>query len=165
MRRFLYDMEFKDSTIDSRPNFKEWKHSWATRDMTRFSPKQGNDDDCGVFTILLIYLISRGVQLQRTTDNQQSVTERKLRLMIAFSLIKCNEWPAPAGRLTTLLLVSAAAQQPRPDTKSGRSLSLGLLLGKAKYKKDTMDCSGHLLARLSLLITGSRQLSPSQILS
>ena len=91
MRRFLYDMKFKDTTIDSRPDFEEWKHSWATRDKTRYFPKQGNDDDCGVFTILSIYLISRGVQLQRTTYDQQSVIDRKLRRMIAHSLMKCNE--------------------------------------------------------------------------
>ena len=94
-----------------------------------------------------------------------TVSYGKVQQMIVHSLIKCNEWHAPLGRLTTLSLVSAEVQQPRPDTKSGRSLSLGLLLGKAKYKKDTLDCSSRRLTRLSLLITGSGQLSPSQMLS
>ena len=95
MRQFLYDLKFKGSPVDNRPNFEEWKSSWTTRDMTRQSPKQaGNDDDCGVFTILLIYLISQGVNLRRTSYDQHIVTDRKLRQMIALSLIKCNELTA-----------------------------------------------------------------------
>ena len=52
---------------------------------------QENDDDCGVFTILSIYLISRGVRLQRSSYNQNIVTNRKLRRCIALALMKCNE--------------------------------------------------------------------------
>ena len=161
MRQFLYDLKFKGTTIDSGPNFEEWKRSWTTRDMTRHSPKQENDDDCGVSTILSVYTSSLEVYNCRGHPMISRVWWNG----------SCNKWLCtawlnamsgmPLGRLTTLSLVSAEVQQPRPDTKSGRSLSLGLVLGKAKYKKDTLDCSSHPLTRLSLLITGCIQLSPS----
>ena len=134
MRRFLYDMEFKDSTIDSRPNFEEWKHSWATRDMTRYSPKQRNDDDCGVFTILSIYLISRGVQLQRTTYDQQSVMERKLRQMIVLSLIKCNDFPTP-GEIDNLIVSERRSTTTASRYKKRKKSESRLTVGKSKVQK------------------------------
>ena len=134
MRRFLYDMKYKGSTIDSRPNFEEWKHSWATRDMTRYSPKQGNDDDCGVFTILSIYLISRGVQLQRTTYDQQSVIDRKLRRMIAHSLMKCNEWPDP-GEVDSMIVSERHSTTTASRHRKRRKSESRLTVGKSKVQK------------------------------
>ena len=59
MRRYLYDEKFKDVAPDQRPDFDQWKTTWAIRDMSSSSPRQTNGDDCGVFTILSIYLLSR----------------------------------------------------------------------------------------------------------
>ena len=134
MRRFLYDMKFKDSTIDSRPNFEEWKRSWATRDMSRYYPKQRNDDDCGAFTILSIYLISRGRQLQRTTYDQQSVIDRKLRQMIAHSLMKCNEWPDP-GEVDSMIVSERHSTTTASRHRKRRKSESRLTVGKSKVRK------------------------------
>ena len=59
-------------------------------------PRQTNGDDCGVFTILSIYLQSRGVQLLRSSYSQLCVTMRQLRQSIAFALLQANEF-APSS--------------------------------------------------------------------
>ena len=64
LRQYLYDKEFKDVTTDQRPDFDELKLYWSTQDKGSCSPKQRNRHGCGVVTVLSIYLLSRGVQLQ-----------------------------------------------------------------------------------------------------
>ena len=92
MRRYLvYDEEYKDVPVEQRPDFEQWKTTWAFRHMSSSSPKQTNGDDCGVFTIFSIYLLSRGVQLSRSTYSQSCIERRQLRRSIAFALLQANE--------------------------------------------------------------------------
>ena len=79
MRRYLYDEKFKDVAPGQRPEFEQWKTTWAIRDMSSSLPRQTNGDDCGVFTILSIYLLSRGVQLSCSTYSQSCIERRQLR--------------------------------------------------------------------------------------
>ena len=65
-RRYLYDKEYKEVALNDRPDFDEWKYTWTTQDKSRDSPKQENSFDCGTFVMISIYLISRGVRLQRS---------------------------------------------------------------------------------------------------
>ena len=58
MRKYLYDEAFKDMALDLRPDFEVWKRDWKTQDKNSSAPKQGNGDNCGVFIILSIYLLS-----------------------------------------------------------------------------------------------------------
>ena len=91
MRRYLYDANLEDE--DSRDDFDTWKHGWAIHNLTRDTPKQRNNTDCGVFTILLIYLGSRGVNLQRTTYTQEAVDTHRMRRSITLALMKVNDTP------------------------------------------------------------------------
>ena len=79
MRRYLYEEKFKDVAPEQRPAFIQWKTTWAIRNMSSSSPRQTNGVDCGVFTILSIYLLSRGVQLSRSTYSQSCIERRQLR--------------------------------------------------------------------------------------
>ena len=65
MRQFLYDLKFKGAPVNNKPNFEEWKSSWTTWDMTQQSPLQGNDNNRGVFTILLRFTSSLEVYICR----------------------------------------------------------------------------------------------------
>ena len=91
MRKYLYDKEFKGVVLDARSNFDDWKHTWITQDKSRDSPRQESTYDCGLFTMILIYLMSRGVQLQRSLYNQFGVSSRQLRRSIVFVLVQANK--------------------------------------------------------------------------
>ena len=136
MREYLYDMRYRHTPVENRPVFEEWKLGWKTRDMTRSSPKQDNNDDCGVFTILSIYLISRGVQLQRRTYNQHIVTNRKLRRCIALALMKCNKISAPGamdGFVTSQRRTATTSSRGRKRKRKETRLTAG----KSKVRRDS----------------------------
>ena len=111
MRSYLYDKEFKDVVPEARPNFDDWKRTWKTQDKSRDSPRQENMYDCRLFTMISIYLMSRGVQLQRSSYDQFGVSSRQLRQTIAFVLVQANE-PSPtvsvAPHITSRQRVTAA---------------------------------------------------------
>ena len=71
MRKYLYDKEFKGTLVNDRPAFTEWKQDWDTQNESGYFPKLQNGDDCGVFTLLSIYLLS-SVQISRSTYDQAS---------------------------------------------------------------------------------------------
>ena len=61
MRSYLYDEEFKDVVPEAHPNFDNWKRTWKTQDKSRDSPRQENTYDCGLLTMISIYLMYREV--------------------------------------------------------------------------------------------------------
>ena len=79
MRRYLYDADLEDEDEDSRADFDSWKLGWAIQDCSRHAPKQHNTTDCGVFTLLSIYLASRGVDLRRSSYTQEAVYDLRMR--------------------------------------------------------------------------------------
>ena len=131
MRRYLYDEEYKDVPVEQRPDFEQWKTTWAIRNMSSSSPKQTNGDDCGVFTILSIYLLSRGVQLSRSSYSQSCVVTRQLRRSIAFALLQANE-RAPPSSVRNLL--GAPPGAPLPEGIS-RKRQAGIAAARAKKKR------------------------------
>ena len=91
MRRYLYDADFEND--EDRADFDDWKLGWSLHDRSRHAPKQQNGTDCGVFTLLSIYLASRGVVLQRSTYTQEAVYDCRMRRSIALALMKANDTP------------------------------------------------------------------------
>ena len=76
MRSYLYNKEFKDIVPEACPNFDNWKRTWEIQDKSRDLPRQENTYICGLITMILIYLMSRGVQLQRSSYDQFGVSSR-----------------------------------------------------------------------------------------
>ena len=70
MRRYLYDEKFKGADPDQRPDFETWKRTWKTKDRSSTSPRQHNGVDCGVFTLLSIYLLSTSEFIVFATTGQ-----------------------------------------------------------------------------------------------
>ena len=91
MRRYLYDADFEND--EDRADFDDWKLGWSLQDRSRHAPKQQNGTDCGVFTLLSIYLASRGVALRRSTYTQEAVYDCRMRRSIALALMKANDTP------------------------------------------------------------------------
>ena len=131
MQWYLYDEEYRDVVYDQRPDFEQWKTTWAIRDMSSSSPRQLNGDNCGVFTILSIYLLSRGVQLSCSSYSQSCVVTRQLRRSIAFALLQANE-RAPSSSVRNLL--GAPPGAPLPEGISRKRLA-GIAAARAKKKR------------------------------
>ena len=120
MRRYLYEEKFKDVAPEQRPAFVLWKTTWAIRNMSSSSPRQTNGVDCGVFTILSIYLLSRGVQLSRSTYSQSCIERRQLRRSIAFALLQANE-RAPISSVRQHLGVPPGGPLPESIARKRRA--------------------------------------------
>ena len=134
MQRYLFDEEYRDVAHDQRPDFEQWKTSWAIRDMSSSSPRQINGDDCGVFTILSIYLLSRGVQLSRSSYSQACVVTRQLRRSIAFALLQANE-QAPSSSVWNLLGAPPGAPPPEGIARKRRARIAAARENKKRRRK------------------------------
>ena len=139
----------------------------AAKDKADTQPfkKQDNSDDCGVFMILSIYLISRGVQLQRRTYNQHIVTNRKLRRCIALALMKCNEISAPGamdgfvtGQRRTATTSSRERKRKRTETRLTAALQ-----ARAKLEETLPDRSCRQINLMGFLSIENVQPSHSRI--
>ena len=64
--------------------------------MSNHSPVQHNTYDCGIFTMLTIYLHSRGVQISKLMYTQQSLYDNKIRRAFAALFMRNNELPSPS---------------------------------------------------------------------
>ena len=144
MRRYLYDANLEDE--DSREDFDTWKHGWAIHNLTRDTPKQRNCTDCGVFTILSIYLSSRGVNLQRSTYTQDAVDTLRMRRSIALALMKANDTP-PEGsvarhfaRAPATNRATGAARKPR--NRKRKRVESRVAVGSGNVTKPATPQSG-----------------------
>ena len=70
----------------------KWKGEWSTNDRFVFSPQQGNFDDCGIFTILNMILLSSRVALTEYSYSQFEINHRKTRERIAQIIFQHIHW-------------------------------------------------------------------------
>ena len=112
MRQFLYDELHKDTPVGERPGYNEWKKEWKYSDRSQNAPRQINTYDCGVFTLVSMYLLSRGLELSSSTYDQQSIYRRKVRLCIAHLILQKNQLQEGATGLPPMR--SARTRRRRP---------------------------------------------------
>ena len=91
MRQFLYDELHKDTLDVEGPSYHKWKKEWTYNNRSQNAPWQINTYDCGVFTLVSMYLLSRGLELTSSTYDQQSIYRRKVRLCIAHLILQKNQ--------------------------------------------------------------------------
>jgi Ulp1 family protease len=70
----------------------QWNGDWRINDKSMFSPQQGNYDDCGIFTILNMVLLTSGVELSEYSYSQFEITDRNTRHRIAQIIFKNIDW-------------------------------------------------------------------------
>jgi len=70
----------------------QWKGTWSMGDKSISSPQQGNFDDCGVFTILNMVLLSSGVALTENSYSQFEINCRKTRERISQIIFQNIHW-------------------------------------------------------------------------
>ena len=81
------------------------------------APRQFNTYDCGVFTLVSMYLLSRGLELSSSTYDQQSIYRRKVRLCIAHLILQKNQLQEGATGLAPLR--TARTRRRRPTNPTG----------------------------------------------
>ena len=123
MRNYLYDELTKHMQQVSRPSFEVWRWDWRAVDKSREAPKQLNDYDCGLFTLLTIYLNSRGVPISRQMYDQHCVDAQRLRRSIAFLFIRDNELVTASSimQYTTRIRTRSSAAKGLRHNKRGRN--------------------------------------------
>ena len=87
MLRYLYDV-WRETHPDARCDFVQWSREWTCEDLSGQTPKQLNGRDCGLFTLINMYLDMQGVQLGRNTYNQQWIYTQHTRRRLAYILWK-----------------------------------------------------------------------------
>ena len=123
MRQYLYDELTKNIQQDRKPPFEVWRRDWRAVDKSREAPMQLNDYDCGLFTLLTIYLNSRGVPISRQMYDQHCVDAQRLRRSIAFLLIRDNELATASSimQYTTRIRTRSSAAKGLRHNKRGRN--------------------------------------------
>ena len=134
----MYDELTKNIQQDRKPPFEVWRRDWRAVDKSREAPMQLNDYDCGLFTLLTIYLNSRGVPISRQMYDQHCVDAQRLRRSIAFLFIRDNELATPSSimRHTTRIRTSSGAAKGLRHNKRTRKKQQ-IALGSKKIRSDT----------------------------
>ena len=118
LRRYLFEDLHKEMPDHQRPSYSEWSRTWRLSNRSRHSPRQTNGYDCGVFTMISIYLSSRSVILSRETYDQRYVEEANLRHNVALALLRVNEETDPSDTQARLTFRRAASSHPRGKKRS-----------------------------------------------
>ena len=100
--------------------------------------KKLNTWDCGVFTLLTIYLNSRGVPISRLMYDQYCVDAQRLRRSIAFLLIRDNELHTASSirQHTTRIRTSSGVAKGLRHNKRTRTQQQ-IAVGSKKIRSDT----------------------------
>ena len=115
MRQFIYNEVHKDTPVEERSPYADWKRIRKCSDRSMNAPRQRNNDDCGIFTLVSIYLLSKGMELTSMTYDQNTIYRRKVRLSITHIILQRNQ--IPPGE-TTLPPRAAGASRRRPTTSA-----------------------------------------------
>ena len=89
MCKYLFHEFHKPREVsDAGSEFAEWKKAGSRIDQPDNCPQQENDDDCGLFMLIFIYLMSQGVQLNSTTFTQSMLDANNSRARLAYIIWK-----------------------------------------------------------------------------
>ena len=67
-----------------------WKQDWSSTEKSVNSPTQGNEYDCGIFTLISTSLLRNGHRLRRNSYVQESLYHRNLRKKLVWTIWKAG---------------------------------------------------------------------------
>ena len=88
MKQYLYLLTVNGEG-EGEDAMNEWAAEWAFSDASTRSPVQTNGYDCGVFTIVSMYLLSQGHVLTPGSYSQATVASARIRMNIASMMQRC----------------------------------------------------------------------------
>ena len=117
------------------------------------APQQENTYDCGVFTIVSAYLISRGIELTRETYNQRAIYSRKVRIGLAHILLSLSQ--SSEERTTFMAQLDATRRRRRAAVRAAAANS-----SKRRRRNDSRIVpSGQ--GQIAALVAARAEASPS----
>ena len=93
MRRYLQDAETEVARRSSAQTVN--RAPWTTSNRSGSTPKQTNGYDCGVFTLVNMSLLARGINLNSSSYSQETIYRRETRQHIAHVILSISEIPVP----------------------------------------------------------------------
>ena len=101
-----------DTPIDKCTRYSKRKKEWSYSNRSQNIPRQTNTYDCSMFTLVSIYLLSRGLELSPLVCNQQSISRKKVRPSIAHLILQKNQMQKEATAPLPLRLVGMPHRRP-----------------------------------------------------
>ena len=145
-RRYLYDVH-NSGEQENSTTLEEWDQEWCCSDKSAHSPTQRNGDDCGIFTLVSMALLSQGHLLRNDSYSQDVLLLRQTRRRIAYLIYSSGiedpstPWIAtPTPTVTTLSgeqtnrRRKAAGKTSGPNKKHKRNHGR-LVLGGVKVRR------------------------------
>ena len=142
--RFLHDKETEAGRPADGP--------WLVVDCASGSPRQNNGYDCGIFTILNGYLLSRGVTVVANAYTQETIRARSTRRRLMYLIGKAHD--ARAGQARQGLgngRPRGAAARVRGGKRTARAAGLGPDTQRKKRRDPGQDSAQPSVGRLDVL--------------
>ena len=102
---YLYD-EKNQGEHNNHITLEDWGEEWTCSGKSSNSPRQRNGNDCGIFTLVLLALLSQGIWLQTDSYSQDLFCPRQTRIRIAYLI-----WSSSIGDPQTPWLETPTAQR------------------------------------------------------
>ena len=93
MKRYLQDAEAE--VVSRRTEQTTQSGPWTIQNRSGTTPKQTNGYDCGVFTLVNMSLIARGIRLDQGSYSQETIYRRQTRQHIAPTILSISEIAVP----------------------------------------------------------------------
>jgi len=144
--RYLYDVHRREQP-QTQDTLDDWRQAWTCTDQSSNSPRQRNSNDCGIFTLVSLALLSNGTRLQQDSYSQSIIHTRQTRRRIAYLIWSSGvdhpttPWNenltaphAPGGQNRTRTRRAAAKTSKRPGRKRKRE-EHRVVLGGVKVRR------------------------------
>ena len=115
----MYEALTKDQG-DGRHTFADWKEAWSSTDKSENSPKQGNEYNCRIFTLISMSLLRNSHRLRSNFYFQNTLYQRHSREKLAWKIWKTGlgsnavHWQPVTQGLTALPTSKRGAGRERP---------------------------------------------------
>jgi len=113
MKRYLQDAEAE--VARGRKEQTTYLGPWTIQNRSGFTPKQTNGYDCGVFTLVNMSLIARGINLDSGSYSQETIYRHQTRQHITHVILSTSEISVP------LQIIGGRPPQPAVVTLSAPS--------------------------------------------
>ena len=139
MKRYLQDVEAE--VVRGSAEQTTYLGPWTIQNRSGSTPKQTNGYDCGVFTLVNMSLIARGINLDSGSYSQETIYRRQTRQHIAHVILSISEISVPLQITGERPQQPAAVALPAPSSTPlrQRKASATQTASKARRKRQRQE--------------------------